>query len=208
MFMFGLKCFDDHARGDAQAITTYEDAMAYIEQQKSGMPQEEQQAFDRTIMDVILALNARDDAVRKARAVDDAARQAEAAGQKVLDNQDAGQHVDEGHDSMQPEPVYFHYPWKFVSAQLKNAKGDEIFYPVNDNRDREWARRLEWAIGKHRDIAEEDLDQLTEDYVDVIRQSKEAHERKYDQQHIASLYERLERANQRFRAHGLYTSMA
>ena len=64
MFMFGLKCFDDHARGDAQAITTYEDAMAYIEQQKSGMPQEEQQAFDRTIMDVILALNARDDAVR------------------------------------------------------------------------------------------------------------------------------------------------
>ena len=52
MFMFGLKCFDDHARGDAQAITTYEDAMAYIEQQKSGMPQEEQQAFDRTIMDV------------------------------------------------------------------------------------------------------------------------------------------------------------
>ena len=126
----------------------------------------------------------------------------------MLDIQDAGRHVDEGRESVQPEPVYFHYPWKFVSAQLKNAKGDEILHPVNDNRDREWARRLEWAIGKHSDIAEEDLDQLTEDYADVIRQSKEAHERKYDQQHIASLYERLERANQRFRAHGLYTSMA
>jgi hypothetical protein len=199
--MLVLKCFD-HARGDGQAITTCEDAMAWIEpeQQKSGIPREKQQALDRTIMDVILALDARDDTVRKALAAE--------AGQKVLDNQDAGQQVDEGHDSMQPEPVYFHYPWTFVFAQLKNAKGHEIFYPVNDNSDREWARRLEWAIGKHCDIAKEDLDQLTEECADVIRQSKEAHERKYDQHHIATLYERLERVNQRFQTHGLYTSMA
>jgi hypothetical protein len=120
MFIFALKCFD-HARCDAQAIKICEDALVWIERQKSGMPREEQQAFDRTILDVILALDARDDAVRKARAAEDAARQAD-AGQKVLDNQDAGQHVDEGRDSVQPEPVYFHYPWKFVSAQLKNAK--------------------------------------------------------------------------------------
>jgi hypothetical protein len=39
---------------------------------------------------------------------------------QAQDYQDADQHVDEGRDSMQPEPVYFHYPWKFVSAQLKN----------------------------------------------------------------------------------------
>ena len=123
------------------------------------------------------------------------------------DNQDADQHVDEGRDSVQPEPVYFHYPWKFVSAQLKNAKGDEIFYPVNDNRDREWARRLEWAIEKHRDIAEDDLDRLQTDYEKVLRRSKKAHKRKYDQRHIAELYARLERANQRFRTHGLSTSI-
>jgi hypothetical protein len=36
------------------------------------------------------------------------------------DDQDADQHMDEGRDSVQPEPVYFHCPWKFVSTQLKN----------------------------------------------------------------------------------------
>ena len=39
---------------------------------------------------------------------------------QAQDDQDADQHVDEGSDSVQPEPVYFHYPWKFVSTQLKN----------------------------------------------------------------------------------------
>jgi hypothetical protein len=80
-------------------------------------------------------------------------------------------------------------------SQLTNAKGDEIFYPVSDNRDREWAKRLEWAIEQHRDIAKDDLDKLQQDYEHVFRQSKEAHERKYDQQHIDALYKRLERAN-------------
>jgi hypothetical protein len=54
----------------------------------------------------------------------------------------------------------------------QNTKGNEIFYPVNDNSYREWARGLEWAIKKHSDIAQEELDQLTEDYTDVILQSK------------------------------------
>jgi hypothetical protein len=36
------------------------------------------------------------------------------------DDQDANQHVDEGRDFVQPEQVYIHYPWKFVSTQLKN----------------------------------------------------------------------------------------
>ncbi len=57
----------------------------------------------------------------------------------------------------EPKPMasrHFSFPWKFVSAQLKNSKGDEIFFPVNDERDREWARRLEWVVGKHRDLAE------------------------------------------------------
>ncbi len=40
------------------------------------------------------------------------------------------------------------------------------------------AKRLEWAIEKHRDIAEDDLDKLQQDYEHVLRQSKEAHERK------------------------------
>ena len=39
---------------------------------------------------------------------------------QAQDDQDADQQMDEGHDSVQPEPVYFHYPWKFVSTQLKN----------------------------------------------------------------------------------------
>jgi hypothetical protein len=30
------------------------------------------------------------------------------------------------------------YPWPFVSAQLTNAKGNEIFHLVINNRDRQW----------------------------------------------------------------------
>ena len=62
----------------------------------------------------------------------------------------------ESPDRIEPEqtptpPQRFHFPWKFVSSQLTNSKGDEIFYPVNDERDRQWARRLEWVIGHHLD---------------------------------------------------------
>ncbi len=32
------------------------------------------------------------------------------------------------------------YPWKFVSPQLLDYKGMEIMYPVEDDRDRWWAR--------------------------------------------------------------------
>ncbi len=39
---------------------------------------------------------------------------------QAQDDQDADQHVDEGRDSVQPDSVYFHYRWKFVSTQLKN----------------------------------------------------------------------------------------
>ena len=57
MFIFALKCFD-HGRGDAQTITTFEGAKAWIERQKSGMAREEHLAFDS---DVLLALDARDE---------------------------------------------------------------------------------------------------------------------------------------------------
>jgi len=49
----------------------------------------------------------------------------------------------------------FRFPYKFVSAQLTSSKGDEIFYPVNDDQDRQWAMRLDWAIDCHRNIAED-----------------------------------------------------
>ena len=42
-----------------------------------------------------------------------------------------------------PVPPRFHYPYRFVSSLLKNSKGDEILIPVNDERDRQWARRLD-----------------------------------------------------------------
>ena len=44
------------------------------------------------------------------------------------------------------------FPWKFACTQLNNAKG-EIFYPVRDDKDRIWARRLEWVVENHLDIA-------------------------------------------------------
>jgi hypothetical protein len=70
-------------------------------------------------------------------------------------------------------------PWTF---QLKNSKGDEILFPVNDEQDCRWARRLEWVIEEHLDRAEDDLDKLQADYEAVFRRSEEAHERRYDQQ--------------------------
>ncbi len=65
---------------------------------------------------------------------------------------------------------------------------------------------------KHRAIAAHDLDELQRGYEDVLCQSKEARERKFDQRHIAELpvYERLdlELANKSLRTHGLCAFMA
>ena len=97
-----------------------------------------------------------------------------------------------------------HFQWKFVSAQLTNSKGDEIFYPVNDGRDREWARRLEWAIDRHRDIAEDDLEELHQDNLAVHRESREVHQRKYYREHIAELNKRLEATNKALREYRAY----
>jgi hypothetical protein len=101
----------------------------------------------------------------------------------------------------------FRFPYKFVSAQLTSSKGDEIFYPVNDDQDRQWAMRLEWAIDCHRNIAEDDLEELHADHCAVIRQSKEAHERKYDRHYIADLVKRLEATNKSLRELNLYGLM-
>ena len=101
-----------------------------------------------------------------------------------------------------------HYPWRSVSSQLMDSKGKEILFPVDSDTDRKWARRLEWVVDKHRDGAELDLEELHADFKDVLRQSKEAHRRKYDQEHIAALNKRLEQANQALRAHRLYAWMA
>ena len=91
-----------------------------------------------------------------------------------------------------------------MSAQLSNSKGDEIFYPVNDERDREWARRLEWAIDRHRDIAEDDLEELHQDNLAVHRESREVHQRKYDREHIAELNKRLAATNKALREYRAY----
>ena len=85
---------------------------------------------------------------------------------------------------LEAEPVprrRFHYPWRFVSTQLSNSQG-EIFYPVNDERDSEWARRLEWVVP--RDVGETEM-----------RQSKKGIFREYEQEHIATLNKRLDRVN-------------
>ena len=93
-----------------------------------------------------------------------------------------------------------HYPWGFVSSQLMDSKGEEITYRVDNDRDRIWARRLEWVVDQHLDRAEDELNQLQADFEAVLRQSKEARERKFDQAHIADLYRQLETAHMRLRA--------
>lgn len=66
-------------------------------------------------------------------------------------------------------------PWRFVSSQLMDSKGQDILYQVNSDNERKWARRLEWAVDQHLDRAEDDLEELHADFNDVLRQSKEAH---------------------------------
>ena len=99
----------------------------------------------------------------------------------------------------EPETGPVNYPWGFVSSQLLDSKGEEIFYRVKDDRDRKWAKRLEWVVKEHMDRAEDELDQLQGDFEDVLRQCKDARERKYDQQHIAALYKQLETAHRTIR---------
>ncbi len=57
----------------------------------------------------------------------------------------------------EPKPMslqHFDFPWKFVSAQLKNSKGDEIFYSDPDNYalDLQWAQLLEGVDCKLLDL--------------------------------------------------------
>ena len=99
------------------------------------------------------------------------------------------------------------FPWKFVSSQLKNSKSEEILFPVNDEQDCRWARRLEWVIKEHLDRAEDDLDKLQADYEAVLRRSQEAHERRYDQAYISDLTKRLDAANKSLRHFHLYGHM-
>ena len=61
------------------------------------------------------------------------------------------------------------YPWKFVSPQLLDRNGREILYPVEDDRDRWWARKMECAINHHRDLAERDMDGLQAHSLEIVR---------------------------------------
>ena len=45
-----------------------------------------------------------------------------------------------------------------MEVQLLDSKGREILYPVEDDRDQWWARKLEGTVNHHRDVAERDLD--------------------------------------------------
>jgi len=61
------------------------------------------------------------------------------------------------------------YPWKFVSPQLLDRNGREILYPVEDDRDRWWARKMECAINHHRDLGERDLDGLQAYSLEIVK---------------------------------------
>jgi hypothetical protein len=56
-----------------------------------------------------------------------------------------------------------HYPWVSVSPLLMISAGEEIIYRVDDDRDRIWARRLEWVVDQHLDRAEHEESQLQRD---------------------------------------------
>jgi hypothetical protein len=79
-----------------------------------------------------------------------------------------------------------------VSSLL--SKGEEIIYQVEDDRDRIWARRFEWVVDQKLDRPEDEQNQLQRDFEAVLRQSKQARERKYDQATILYLNKQLDTA--------------
>jgi hypothetical protein len=87
-----------------------------------------------------------------------------------------------------------HYPLGSVSSLLMNSKGEEIIYRVEEDRDRIWARRLEWVVDQHLDRAEDEQNQLQHDFEAVLRQCKQARERKYDQTTISYFNKQLDTA--------------
>ena len=74
-----------------------------------------------------------------------------------------------GHDRKRRHVTVQDYPWKFVSPQLLDRNDREILYPVEDDRDRWWARKMECAINRHRDLAERDLDGLQTYALDIVK---------------------------------------
>jgi hypothetical protein len=57
----------------------------------------------------------------------------------------------------------------FVSPQLLNRNGREILHPVEDDRDRWWASKMECVIKHHRDLAERDMDGLQAYSLEIVR---------------------------------------
>ena len=77
--------------------------------------------------------------------------------------QDAYVHKRQRHVTVQD------YPRKFVSPQLLDSNGREIWYPVEDDRDRWWAGKMECAINHHRDLAERDMDGLQAYSLEIVK---------------------------------------
>ena len=49
-----------------------------------------------------------------------------------------------------------------------------LYCPVVNDADRAWARRLEWAINHHRDLAQSDFNGLQGECERVLRRSQSA----------------------------------
>ncbi len=68
-----------------------------------------------------------------------------------------------------------------------------------DDNDRAWARRLEWAIDHHRDLAQLDLDGLQAECERVLKRLQSAAVRRDEQYYIKSLRDQLADAHKRLR---------
>jgi hypothetical protein len=53
--------------------------------------------------------------------------------------------------------------------EILNRNGREILYPVEDDRDRWWASKMECVINHHRDLAERDMDGLQAYSLEIVR---------------------------------------
>ena len=64
-------------------------------------------------------------------------------------------------------------PFSWDYAGTSNV-GQEILHPVEDDRVRWWARKLDSAVDHHRYLAEPDLDGLQAFSLDLVRRVKQS----------------------------------
>ena len=103
--------------------------------------------------------------------------------------------VDSEDEPPQP-PVHYHS--RTFDSRLKTLSGKKIVYPINDDSDRIWAKRMDWVLDQHIEHSKDELRNCEEDFKAVLGRSRSS--TISDQEHIKWLQGQLNTAHKRIRS--------